>query len=71
MKYADMYGDNKLYRQCTSTFAELYNKYAPKAKDSSEMTCQKYNGIMLGLSGIGYSCLRETDDSIPDHLWLT
>ena len=70
-KYADMYGDNKLYRQCTSTFAELYNKYASKAKDSSEMTCQKYNGIMLGLSGIGYSCLRETDDSIPDHLWLT
>lgn len=70
-KYADIYNDDRLYRQCTSTFAELYSKYASIAKDSTEMTCQKYNGIMIGLSGIGYSCLREIDDSIPDHLWLS
>lgn len=68
--YARYAGDEYLLKCCRSTFAELFEKYIRDIRHNSGVLCQKYNGLMVGLAGVGYACLNKCDDSLPVFLSL-
>ncbi len=70
-EYAELCGNAEFAEKCSFAFNELYNGYIRNITCNTEVMCQKYNGLMIGLSGIGYSCLQEADSSLPHFIMLT
>ncbi len=68
---ARVLNDHELEKKCKKTYDVLFGKYIQHGWNKDDMEYSKCKGIMLGISGIGYSVLRtirreETDD----FLWL-
>ncbi len=68
--YAESVKDENLISSCKSVFADLYEKYLDGIEINEKVLCQKYTGLMIGLTGVGYACLNEVDSSLPSFLKL-
>lgn len=68
---ADILNDQDLKNQCDSTFLNLYNNYIKNNWNKNSFRSVNVYGLMIGLSGIGYSLLKVgCEYDIPNVLWL-
>lgn len=72
IKYAArMLGDEKLYKQCNTTFNELYNKVLSVRWNKGVFSGTESMGLMIGLGCFGYGLLKQIDNkNIPNILWF-
>lgn len=63
---AQMTGDEELKKECECTYDELANNMIDYVESQSLLPY----GMMLGISGAGYSLLRKISDSVPSILKL-
>lgn len=68
--YAKLCGNEELSEKCRSAYNELYSRYIKNITGNSDVMCQKYNGLMIGLAGTGYSCLENADESLTQFIML-
>lgn len=68
--YATIYGDKELFKRCNEVFSRIFVDYLEPKWNNQEAVYSKYSGLMVGQSGIGYSCLEAIYPEISNFLWL-
>lgn len=68
---ADVRTDTKLKNENLFTYQELYEKVLSKEWKKKDMKCCRTLGLMIGISGFGYSMIKNYEPSlVPEFLWL-
>lgn len=68
---ADILNDQSLKNRCDTTYLNLYNNYIKDNWDKNSFRSVNVYGLMIGLSGIGYSLLKYgCEYDMPNVLWL-
>lgn len=68
--YSKIMNNVQIEKQCINIFQNLYESIYD-TWNSSNKTLNKYNGLMLGLAGLGYSMLKQYDyENVDEFLWL-
>ncbi|MBI6030478.1 type 2 lantipeptide synthetase LanM family protein [Clostridium perfringens] len=68
--YSKLTNNKQLEMQCINVFQQLYECIKDNWKEPKK-TLNKYNGLMLGASGLGYAMLKQYDyENIDEFLWL-
>ncbi len=63
--------DKILQNQCIATFDELYTSFLQHKWDKGVFRGTENYGLMVGLSGFGYTCLQfYAPEVVKDILWL-
>lgn len=68
--YSKLMNNNQIEMECVNVFQQLYESIKDNWK-SPKKTLNKYNGLMLGAAGLGYSMLKQYDyENVDSFLWL-
>lgn len=68
---AKILSDKKLEKRCKLTYEKFFKDYLLKSWDKGMFRRFENYGLMIGLSGVGYSILQNvTNHNLPNVLWL-
>ncbi|MCB2356541.1 type 2 lanthipeptide synthetase LanM family protein [Clostridium estertheticum] len=69
--YSKIYNDKNLEQKCLSTFQNIYSNHLENGWHDEKKSFSKFKGLMLGISGVGFSLLKNSYSStIDDFLWI-
>ena len=68
--YSNVMNDKGLEKKCINIYQQLY-EYLKNEWTNSKKSLNRYNGLMLGAAGLGYSMIKQYDyKNIDEFLWL-
>lgn len=68
--YAKTMNNLQLESKCINVFQQLFDRIKDNW-ESEKKTINKFNGLMLGASGLGFAMLKQYDfDNVDEFLWL-